>query len=812
MKLKLYFISTLFLFSGSMFAQNELAGKIKNKKNGAALVSTSVFISDLQLGALSDAEGNYSFKNVPAGTYLVEVSHIGFASIAREVVIQNETSFDFEMEESRIELNEVIVTGFASATEKQSTPIPVSVIHQKDFMQSSATNIIDALSATPGVSQITNGPSISKPVIRGLGYNRVVVVNDGIRQEGQQWGDEFGIEVDEYSINRVEIYKGPASLRYGSDAMAGVINMIAAPAVPDGTIKGNVLLNYQTNNGLFGTSINLAGNNKGLFWDVRYSRKQAHAYKNKNDGYVWNSGYSENDWKGTIGINRKWGYSHLTASSFDLQLGIIEGVRDSATGKFITDELTPSGPEEIIAPDDKYKSYSYFPIIHQHVQHYKLVWDNNLAVGKGFLGVRFGYQENFRREANDPEAGDVYNNYFFLRTGNYDLRYVFSEKKKFELSVGANGMVQASEDRGTVFLVPEYNLFDLGLYTIAKKSFNKLSLSGGLRFDSRLLHGKDLYTDSGNARINGPAVNSIHRFTAYNSDFSGVSASVGAAYDFSSNWYGKLNFARGYRAPNIAESGSNGIHDGTPFYEIGDAKLKAESSLQVDATIGYFNPDVSLELNAFVNNIDNYIFPVKLASKKGGDSLRYDPTVSFLEPAPTFKFVQGDAVLSGGEAMLNIHPRSVNWFSWFNSLSMVNAIQKNQSDSSKYLPYTPPYKLRSEVRLGLPGNGETLKNAYFKLGIDHFFEQSKVYYKYGNETITPAYTLLSVGLGADICSKQKMFCSLYIYASNIFDVAYQSNMSRLKYADTNNVTGRVGVFNMGRNISFKVMIPITFKK
>ena len=135
MKFNFYILSFLFLFSGTLFAQNSLLGKVKSKKDGTAIVAASIYISDLQLGAVSDAEGNYSLKNIPAGSYLVEVSRVGFASIAQEVNIQNETTSDFEMEESRIELNEVIVTGFASATEKRSTPIPVSVVHQKDFLQ-----------------------------------------------------------------------------------------------------------------------------------------------------------------------------------------------------------------------------------------------------------------------------------------------------------------------------------------------------------------------------------------------------------------------------------------------------------------------------------------------------------------------------------------------------------------------------------------------------------------------------------------------------------------------------------------------------
>ncbi len=812
MNLKSYFIIISLFSFRALVAQNELSGKIKNQKDNLPLVGASVFISDLKLGAISDAEGSYIFRNMPQGAYLIEVSRLGFASQTREVDIDDSKTENFDLHESRIDLKEVIVTGFASATEKQSTPIPVSVINQKDMLQSSATNIIDALSNTPGVSQITEGPAISKPIIRGLGYNRVVVINDGIRQEGQQWGDEFGIEVDEYSVNRVEVYKGPASLRYGSDAMAGVINMLAAPAAAPGTIKGNLISNYQTNNGLFANSLNIAGNKNGLTWDLRYTNKQAHAYQNRYDGYVWNSGYTENNLKGTVGINRKWGYSHITASMFNLKLGIIEGARDATTGQFIEHLLGAGNTDSTaVAPRSRYLTYNYFPIIHQHVRHYKMVWDNNIALRKGLLGVRLGYQENYRQEANDITIGNVYNNYFFLRTGNYDLRYVFPEKNKLELSAGANGMVQASEDRGTVFLVPEYNFLDLGLFVLAKKTFEKYSLSGGVRFDTRMLHGKNLYTNQNGVRISGPQPNSTLRFAAYNSDFAGVSASLGYSYEINKYFYYKLNVSRGYRAPNIAESGSNGVHDGTPFYEIGNPKLKPETSLQGDFTVGVNTENISIELNTFVNNINNYIFPLKLIGKNGKDSLRFDP-LSGIPPSSTFKYVAGDAVLSGGETVVNIHPQAVSWLSWFNSFSMVNAIQKNQPDSSKYLPYTPPYKFRTELRLGLPKEGGIVKNAYFKVSVDHFFEQTKVYYKFGNETITPAYTLVNAGLGADICKKEETVCSLFIYCSNLGDVAYQSNMSRLKYADTNGITGRVGVFNMGRNISFKVVIPLNFKR
>jgi iron complex outermembrane receptor protein len=144
------------------------------------------------------------------------------------------------------------------------------------LLQNASANIIDALSTQPGIAQITTGTGISKPVIRGLGYNRVVVVNDGMRQEGQQWGDEHGIEIDEYSVDKAEILKGPASLAYGSDALAGVINLISAPAQPQGQITANLVANYQLNNGLFGFSTNIAGNHR-VWYGCRYSHKSSHA-------------------------------------------------------------------------------------------------------------------------------------------------------------------------------------------------------------------------------------------------------------------------------------------------------------------------------------------------------------------------------------------------------------------------------------------------------------------------------------------------------------------------------------------------------
>jgi len=813
MLLKKHSFIIIFTFiSAITFAQHELSGTITDSTSKVPLIGVTVYIPDLKLGASTDADGKYTIKNIPKGTFLAVASFIGYASQTKEVAINETASVDFVLETSGSSLKEVIVTGVSSATEQKTNPIPISIVNQKDLLQNSATNIIDAIAIAPGVSQMTLGPNISKPIIRGLGYNRVVTVNDGVRQEGQQWFDEFGIEIDEFSVNKVEILKGPASLSYGSDAMAGVINMLAAPPLPEGQIKGKILTNYQTNNGLFAESFNLAGNQKGFIWDVRYTNKMAHDYQNKFDGYVANSAYSESNAKALVGINRNWGYSHLTLSSFDLKMGIIEGARDSATGKLLQHFPIPGPGDSMgIAPSGSFKKYNNFPVIHQHIRHYKAVLDNSFALGSGRLNFRLGFQQNMRQEANDLTQGDVYNNYFFLRTLNYDLRYVFPEKNHFEMSVGVNGMKQNSQNLGTAFVIPEYSIFDIGGFAIAKKTYNKLSISGGLRYETRLLQGKDLWVDSTGKRLTGPDNNGIANFTAYTSNFSGLSGSFGATYDITKIFYTKLNISRGYRAPTAAESGANGIHDGTPFYEIGDHKLKAESSMQYDFSLGMNSKDVWIELTGFVNNINNYIFAEKLHSVFGGDSMRSDPALASVDTCKTFKYIQGNAVLTGGEAVVNIRPRNVKWLNFDNSFSFVSAIQKNQPDSTKYLPYTPPPKLRSELKF-IYTKSKTFKNAYVKVGMDYYFEQNKIYYKYGNETVTPAYMLINAGIGTDICSaKGTTLCSVYIYGGNLGDVAYQSNMSRLKYADPNNVTGRIGVYNMGRNISLKLIIPLNFK-
>jgi len=811
MKKCLLVFGIIILISFTTFAKIEitsgktvLSGKITDKDTGEPLPGVSIYIPDLKTGSVSGTDGTYKIEYLPRAKVLVHVSFIGYKLVAEFIDLNNTSIKDFALEESAAELNEVIVTGLSRAAEKNRTPTPISVIPPIQLLQNSSSNIIDALARKPGISQVTTGSGISKPVIRGLGYNRVVTINDGIRQEGQQWGDEHGIEIDEYAVSKVEILKGPASLSYGSDAMAGVINLLSAPTLPDGNIMGNILTDYQTNNGLIGYSANFAGNKKGFMWNVRYSNKMAHSYQNKYDGYVFNSGYKENTVSGIIGLNKSWGYSHLHFSMYNLTPGIVEGERDSATGKFVKHfALNDSTESEIIAT--KKDLLSYQPLTpYQKVHHYKVVINNSFIIGDGSLKATIGWQQNQRQEYGDILNEDQYGLYFLLNTINYEVRYILPEKNNLNISFGANGMQQVSQNKGTEYLVPEYNLFDVGIFAIAKKSLGKLDISGGLRYDSRKEHGKDLYLSTTGIKVNENYPNSYHQFTAFKSSFSGISGSIGATYQFSQMVFTKLNLSRGFRAPSIGEAGANGVHDGTIRYEIGDPTLKAENSLQLDYAIGLNSKHVTAELDLFSNSINNFIFSHKLESIVGGDSLTQGYSM--------FKFVSGNANLFGGEISIDIHPHPLDWLHFENSFSYVRSTQKGQPESTKYLPFTPAPKFTSELKATAKKLGRNIANAYIKIGVDNYFTQNNFYAAYGTETATPGYTLLNFGFGTDITSKSRTILSLYMSADNITNVAYQSHLSRLKYGPVNNITGRTGVYNMGRNISFKLIIPINFSK
>jgi len=789
--INLLLISTGFASPSAKTTRTRLQGKVIDKISGEPLPGVSIYFPDLKTGTVTNNEGAYFIDKLPATRLLVLVRFIGYKMLTEQIDLAENQTLDFKLDISVTEISEVVVTGQSGGIENNRTPSPIAVIPRIQMLQNSSGNIIDALSKVPGVSQVTTGSGISKPVIRGMGYNRVIVVNDGIRQEGQQWGDEHGIEIDENSVSRVEILKGPASLTYGSDAMAGVINMISAATLPEGTINGNISSNYQTNNGLINYSTNLAGNKNGLIWDARYSNKIAHSYQNKYDGWVYNSGFREQAASTTLGLNRSWGYSHLHLSLYSLKPGIVEGERDSLTGKF----LKATG--EIAGYSDFHSYQPEAPF--QKIDHYKAVWNNTLFIGQSKLEATIGFQQNRRKEF---ESQEEYGLYFLLNTLNYNFKYILPEKNNWKFTSGVNGMWQNSQNKGTEFLVPAYELFDFGIFAVVNKTIGKLDLSGGIRFDTRTETGDALYLDSNSAVVSVSDPEAIKRFSAFDRTFDGISGSFGATYQISESIFTKLNISRGFRAPNIAELASNGVHEGTQRYELGNPDLKPETSLQFDYAIGMNTTHVSAELNLFTNSVDHFIFSKKLSALGEPDPL--------FDNLPAFQFTEGNARFYGGEFQIDIHPHPWDWLHFENSFSYVNGTLKNQPSESRDLPFIPAPVWVSDVKIEFDKVCPFLANAYFKIGIDKTWAQNQFYAAYDTETATPGYTLLNMGIGTDFISGQKTRFSLYVSANNLTDVSYQSHLSRLKYAGTNYATGQTGIYNQGRNFSFKLLIPIDF--
>ena len=681
-----------------------------------------------------------------------------------------------------LNLNEIMVTGVTGDTKLKHATAPVSIVTPQILRATASTNIIDAISHQPGISQLTTGGSISKPIIRGLGYNRVVVMSEGVRQEGQQWGDEHGVEVDGSSVGSVEILKGPASLMYGSDAMAGVVILHAQPTPAEGEIRANVSSEYQTNNGLFGYHLSMAGHQKGFVWDAHYSDKMAHAYKNKYDGYVPGSQFRERAGRLMLGVNKAWGHSRLAWTAYHLTPGIIEGERDPETGE--------------LEHEEGFTGHGYGKSLpFQQVRHYKLVWDNSLNLSSGYLKAIIGYQQNRRQEFE--ESSDEYELYFKLHTLTYDLRYITNEWDGWKLSAGVGGMYQKSDNEGEEYLIPDYRLFDFGIYATATKAIGgRWTLNGGVRYDHRRLHGNELMEDD------------EMRFTDFSRHFNGLTGSIGAVCNINEYFNLRLNLARGFRTPNMSELASNGVHEGSVRYELGNQQLKAEYSLQADLGLDYTSRYVSAQVALFANRIDNYIFTHRLNQE-------------IEEGYLTYAYTQGDARLLGFEAGVDFHPIHSVHFS--NTFSYVDAQLMHASEDTKYLPFTPAPHWTSELKWELFHHSHTtinhrhstdavhrslLNNLYVAVGLDCYLKQTHIYRADDTETETPGYALLSLSAGTDIQVKGRKVAELYVTADNLLDKAYQNHLSRLKYADENTVTGRRGVFNMGRNITFKLVIPI----
>ncbi|MGY4538946.1 TonB-dependent receptor [Mucilaginibacter gilvus] len=829
MKLKIFLILPILLIGFSSFsktvklldkkidegATGTLTGTVTDKATGNPINGATINIPDLRLSGSTDVTGHFAFNHLPRGSYLVQIRYVGYATVNRKVDFTKNTPLDVQLQISSIEAGEVVITGVSRATELKRDPVPALAVGKAYIDQRAAAgNIIDAIANIPGISAVTTGPNVSKPFIRGLGYNRIITLEDGIRQEGQQWGDEHGIEVDQNSIDRIEIIKGPASLSYGSDAIGGVVNLLTPLPVANGKILGSLTGLYGTNQGLLNGSFRLQGNNNGFVWGTTISGKEAKDYKNQYDGRVYATGYRERDARVMIGLNKSWGYSYVNASLFDDLQDIPDGSRDSLTRKF-TKQITEDDAFRTIVSPSELNSYK-IPVLHQHVQLYRIYNNNNFILGNGNLIVNLGYQFSHRREFTHPEDAAIAGLNLQLSTYTYDVKYNYTLGNDYDVSVGVNGQYQNNKiGNATDFPIPAYHQFDIGPFAIIKKSFEKLDLSIGLRYDNRSFKGEAAYIDTLNNKYpslyigsNPTTANGVTpQFSILNKTFSGFSGSFGATYNFSDEFLLKANIARGFRAPSIAELSANGPDPGSQIYHVGNSNFKPEFSVQEDIGAFLSLPNVSASVELYNNNIQNYIYQQQQLNADGTPSV--NPSFPLYA---IFTYVQSKARINGGEFNLDIHP--VSWLHFANSLALTYGTNLGNggtvADSLKHLPFIPPLHTHSELRGNFAKGFGIFRNTYVFVGFDHFNAQNRFFSAYGTETYTAGYNLLSAGIGGNVVNNSgKTVVQLFIEGTNLANVNYQSNLSRLKYFDNPVVPAGVqpGIFNIGRNISFKVVVP-----
>jgi len=790
--MKFLIITIFVLLAIPLLGQHTINGTITDTETGETLVGTTIYFPDLYKGTMSDINGDYQITDLPKGEFNMKFSFIGYKPEVLHIHLQQDTIINISLAADLKEMKEVIVTGLSKSTELKISPVPAVITTREQLFEQQATNLIDGIAKKPGIEQLTTGPAISKPIIRGLGGNRILSLYNGLRQEGQQWGAEHGIEIDEFSIEKIEIIKGPGSIAYGSDAMAGVINFLTPHEIEAGSITAAVDAGYQTNNNQYNISGSTSGNINGLNWRARVTGKQAGNYQNRYDGKVFNSGFNEIDWDAQIGLNKSWGFSHLYVSNFDQHLGIITGRRD-ANGNFTRPNLDENGqPVETTVTDEELSGYKLF-VPEQRLRHFRIGTSNQFYFNTSSLMVKLDYQLNQREvfgHIEDPTEQEVY---LKLNTANYNIKYLLADIDHWETSVGINGMYQANKNLGAEVIIPDYNLFDIGIYLLTQKRFNKYMVSGGIRYDYRYIDSKELIINE-----NGTPEQKFMPFTKH---FSNLSGSIGASYQPDKIWNLKLNLSRGFRAPTLAELSSNGAHEGAGRYEIGNLNLEAETSLQIDLGIDIETDHASLQIAGFYNYIDNFIYLQKLQDSQGNDSIP-DPNNGAL----AFQYVQGNAQLFGGEAGIDIHPHPFHWLHFENTFAIVYGQQLNQPDSSTNLPFI------QELRANISNDGNAFTANFIRVVWEYHFEQDRIFSAYNTETVTPAYALLNAGVGTTIKnSSGKTLLSFVFLANNLLDIGYQDHLNRLKYAPENQATGRTGIYNMGRNFAIKMMVPLTFK-
>lgn len=736
--MKLFLNMLLLLAISNLYSQNKIEGIVTEAKTNSKLAYGNVYIPHLEKGTNTNENGNFTLDDLPTGTHTILFSSIGYETQSVSISIPLNNTISVQLKPSAIEMESIIISTPFHKLQRDNV---MKVEHKNvaELKSKGAITLADGITNIAGVESVTTGLGIGKPVIRGLSSNRVLVYTQGVRLENQQFGSEHGLGVNDAGIESVEVIKGPASLLYGSDALGGVLYLNSEKFANSNTASGDFSANYYSNTSGFSTNTGYKSSVNNFKFLFRGSLTEHSDYKTK--AYrVTNTRYREQDFKAGLGYQNRAFKSEFRYNLNNSKLGIPEEIGEQSTNK------TPLLPfQNITNHIFSSKSTLFFN-------------DSKLDVNLGFIyNDRKEFEEHHHHEGEEEHEGEEHEEHeedeiheaalrMKLKTFNYDVKYHLPKLGKFETIVGAQGMNQTNSNYGEEQLIPDATTNDFGVLATSHIHFEKIDIQLGTRFDNR----------------------NINVVSGINKSFNSFNGAFGIKKNVTNNITARLNFATGFRAPNLSELTSDGTHEGTNRYEIGNIDLKSEQNFQTDVALEFKNEHLEVFVNGFYNSINNYIF--------------LSPNGNIIDDTPVFVYLQNDAKLYGGEFGLHFHPHPLDWLHFESSFETVTGKQKNDA----YLPLIPANSISNIIRVEFEDN--RIKKGYAFVKLKSTFKQNNVS---NFETNTNGYNLLSAGFGSSL-SVFKNELNVTFSGNNLTNKTYINHLSRLKPD---------GIFNMGRSFN-----------
>lgn len=723
-----YLLSVMaFLFAVAGFSQSKISGYVINSNN-EKLAGVLVHIEENNAETTTNADGYYQFTTLPKGTNKLIFFLSGYEIQNKTVThLEAEAFVNVTLNEKEQHLEEVIVSTFFNKIQAQNV---MKVEHAKvsELKENGATSLIDGLATIAGVSQISTGTSIGKPVIRGLSGNRVLVYSQGIRVENQQFGEEHGLGVNSAGVESVEVIKGPASLLYGSDALGGVIYLNPEKYASYQEKETSFEQQYFSNTQGTATTFGFKASPSKFKFLLRGNYTSHADYKVPSGERIINTRFIEKDLKMGIGYANAKMATDFRYNFNQLDLGLPE------------EDLENSGFRNPMFPK-------------QDVANHALSLNQKVYFKNSKIEGDFGYTLNNRKEL---EAADEIALSMKLQTASYNVKYFLPKFNRLEAIVGIQGIDQTNTNFGEELLIPDANVKDFGTFLTTNYAWNSNVLQAGIRYDNRKI----------NTQTHGIEGEEGY-FEAIDKQFDSFNASVGYKTDLSDYINSRINFASGFRAPNLSELTSNGVHEGSNRYEIGDSNLKNEQNFQVDLNLEYKSQHFEIFVNGFYNHINNYIY--------------ITPTGTEIDGNDVYNYIQNNASLFGGEAGIHFHPHPFDWLHFTSSFE--NVIGK-QGDNN--LPLIPANQWKNNIRTEF-----ALKNWLQKGYASVFFNYTFAQNNFSTfETKTNDYLLVNLAIGGKI-KIGKNTINASVNGNNLLNKTYVNHLSRLKTD---------GIYNIGRNI------------